>query len=410
MCTSKGGIMKKFLAIILVIITIFTLACCQRGIKSEYDSQGRLIKEAHPDHKPTGYITYEYGDDGQLSKKSEFNGSYIFHVTYYEGGKISYSEELVGGIVRARLSYDENDRVTRKDSCDFSGKIIEGSYYLYSYNEVGEMTEERYSDGALAERTQYGKNGKPVLDEWFDTSTGELHDYYEYTYFDDGGYSKKHVSLNIDSTGNSFSIHYYDKNDLNTRTDHYYGEEITYSYVYSYDKNGNMTKEECFDHGQPDGHTVYSYDKDGNKTKIVSYSKDNLLIQETIIENGYGTKYVYSYTNGNRWVWGMQRGSVTNGGYIITSDVYTIYNENGDYVTIESPENTSSASVDEETGAITATSIKRSKDGSTVITITDYPDGSSIRTVETKVAYNATGEQIECTDALLASFNTVPKY
>ena len=171
-----------------------------------------------------------------------------------------------------------------------------------------------------------------------------------------------------------------------------------------------MTKEECFDHGQPDGHTVYSYDKGGNKTKIVSYSKDNLLIQETIIENGYGTKYIYSYTNGNRWVWGMECGSVTNGGYIITSDVYTIYNENGDYVTIENAENISGASVDEETGAITTESIKRSKDGSTVITITDYPDGSSIRTVEAKVAYNANGEQIECTDALLASFNTVPKY
>ena len=396
--------MKKFLAIILAIITVLSLSCCQRGIKSEYDSQGRLIKEAHPDHKPEGYITYEYGEDGQLSKKSEFNGYYVFHITYCEGGKIAYSEELVGGIVRARLSYDESGRVIRKDSCDFSGKIIEGSYYLYSYSEIGEMTEERYSDGALAERTQYGKNGKPILDEWFDTSTGELHDYYEYTYYSGGGYSKKCVSLNIDSTGNTYSIYYYDKNDLNTRIDHYYGDEVTYSYVYSYDKNGNMTKEECFDHGQPDGYTIHTYDKKGNKTDTKTYNADGLITREMVIENNYGTNYTYYYVDGTRYVWESVSGSLTNGGFIIGGgDKYTIYNKNGDYITIENPVSVGGANIDG-----TMESIRRSNDESIVITITTHPDGSKTRTVKTNVVYNANGERIECTKDLIDSFSFVP--
>lgn len=404
--------MKKVLALILAITMLFVMTACSGGIKTEYDDQGRVIKEANPD-SDGGYFTYEYGENGLLTKKSEFafygtinsifqifggpgsmgeENFVLKHVWYYEDGKISYSEELdYDGVRQKYFTYDDDGNKLRMFYCE-EGQIIQGYYIQYSYFDNGEWQEEHFSDGKLSRRDKYYSDGKLISQEYFDPESGEVVSSEQYTYNQDGSYVTKVYR------GNSESRYFYNSDNKHYKSEIYIDGVLDYSEYLTYDDKGNLTEREYHDANGLVSKEINTYNNNGEQTKRETYNAAEYLMEERLYEGTELITKTYSYTGTERWLWEKK----TTG----ESSTITIYNASGDYVETSS----------DRTGVRIENNIAYteyiSEDGSVTIVIArDMDTNQSLsRTVTATKAYNANGQVIDCTQELLDSFNTLPEY
>ncbi|MBR1976848.1 hypothetical protein IKA15_01050 [bacterium] len=152
-------------------------------IITEYDENGNVAKESK-DINNDGTIetvkTYEYNDQGQMTKKSV---DYLGDEDGKADGKPEYTEEYeyddAGNLTKTTnkdengettsvqtSTYDANgNQVTRLFDRDADGvKNGADEYYEYSYNDQGQMTEIKYdgSDGKWNTTYEYDENGNKV--------------------------------------------------------------------------------------------------------------------------------------------------------------------------------------------------------------------------------------------------------
>lgn len=395
--------MKKLFCSMMVLLMLALLTACSiNGVKKEYDDQGRLIKEAHPEYS-AGYITYEYDENGNLVKKNEYNDWYLFHVSHYENGKIVYSEELYSdGRRHQYFTYDTNGMKCRMDYCDENGEMIEGSYILYTYFENGDWQEESYSDSNLSNRVRYNNQDKPICDEWY--ADGRLFKSYQYTYDSDGSYQEKYYCCTTHGEVIE-SMTYYNEEGYSIRKEFYSNGEVSSYEIYSYDKDGNQIKEEVFDGNGLVSYKITAYDKEGNVVRKENYNGAGYLMQESFVDGENVTKNIYSYIGNQRWLWQKEEGIKV--GILLDTKTVTCYLSSGEYVIITDINGTEGGY---NNGHITKAWYSETDTQAGVEIEYDELGNLVARKVIGGSAYDANGESLPCSEDLLAAFNVVPEY
>lgn len=217
----------------------------------DYDSLGRLMKEADPLGKITSYnhdakgnliartdakgqtISYSYDANGRLLKKS-----------YPDNTEESFSYDAKGNILTA-----SNKNISYSFSYDVAGRMLSssdsnGNTISYSYDAAGRKTHTVYPDGS---KISYG--------------------------YDVAG----RLASITDQHNNRFSLTY---TSLGQRAKLSYPNSATTGY--SYDSAGNLTNLSHQTHGRPVSTFSYTHDKVGNRLtrtelfRTTSYTYDSI--------------------------------------------------------------------------------------------------------------------------------------
>ena len=144
--------MKRTLLLLLALLLMlsatgcFAIAVPPKAVQTEYDEQGRVIKEGIPDRQGSFY-TYEYDENGFLSTRNEYLTEdqptpYCVTVYYYDGVILSHSVgtyqdgstqntdyHSTTGQPQTITTLDVNNKVTGVEEYDEQGKIIRMDMY-----------------------------------------------------------------------------------------------------------------------------------------------------------------------------------------------------------------------------------------------------------------------------------------
>lgn len=153
-------------------------------------------------------------------------------------------------------SFDSNGNCIKLEFYDGDGKL--SHYYIYihidsSHDSNGYSTKETRSydgDGTFKgyDIRSYDNNGNLIKEEWYNDENNTFKERNIDSYDNDGNLIKKEV---------------------------YFGDELSYYYIYNYDSNGKRVKEEQYnENGTLTGYYVYSYDSNGNQIKSELYGYD----------------------------------------------------------------------------------------------------------------------------------------
>ncbi len=267
--------MKKSLLLVIGLLIVFSFSACQEEVEAggSYLPKTELYSGFYEEYKNT----YEYDDNGNIIKKTEYTKGFlgIFSVrerqydieyTYNENGDISqeliHIEDFCTSLTDGHQIYDEgynyiyneNQQLIRKEITNHSDAEGVLCGYEYEYDEQGNCVKEYtyYTDGRkeLEVEKIYDSQNQPIKkrrianfgdSSWLDSET-------EYTYDLD----KK---LIYEKT-----LHYA----------HYEDEENSYSQVkYYYDELNRLVKQEAT-----------SFDSNGEITnKYVNEYKDFVKIK-----------------------------------------------------------------------------------------------------------------------------------
>lgn len=165
--------MKKYLALLVAIATIFALACCSQSAKSgEKNDPAAVTITVHlltEDALKSECTNYEYNDKGDLTKKITFS------VTA-DGEKAERS--------RQEYTYDNNGNLVRVDNYTYG---TADSYTTYTYDDQGMLVRSAvYAQDAETSHTDYtyDSNGNKTLQVYY--SYGMETERYEYLYNAEG--------------------------------------------------------------------------------------------------------------------------------------------------------------------------------------------------------------------------------
>ncbi len=182
-----------------------------------YDILGRVIKEVYSDGRT---VNYTYNSEGQLSEVSDNRESTTYY-TYDSLGRLITSYWSYLG-VRARYTYDENNRLTR---ADYSAKGYNlskwsDSYETYTYSE---NESDSISDGTLTGmRMVSGGNISLNYDYLQRLTTRNIASKLTETYTYKAGTGTNTTTTQVNGKKNTL------------------GSTVKNNFTYTYDANGNI--------------------------------------------------------------------------------------------------------------------------------------------------------------------------
>lgn len=237
------------------------------GYKSIADYQGEGDSEA----RDRLFGEYYYNSNGDL----------VLFCRYGEEGDLVHSEYY---------EYDDQNNllVMQMWSRD---SYQDSSFKAYDYNDDGSIAAFHYgkASGYISSTTvfEYDDQGRLISETGTVTDNDEPSYKYEYTYNDDGSYTKIYLGRNLDGelANSSEGYDLYNADGLHTE---YYTGPLSNDYTYyTYDENGRLIGDEDYSGSLFKGNTVYTYDEEGRmiqKDRYYSSGSLNYSIVFTIEE------------------------------------------------------------------------------------------------------------------------------
>lgn len=237
-------------------------------LTKEYDGPDVLVETyaAYYDDKPYLSSKYEYDEDGNATK-----------ITNYSSGTISHWNDFEydnGNVIKQTL-YTSDETVNQ--------------LYVHEYDQSGNRVKSTFYDGdgtvMLSQEFEYDDRGNLIKLTTIDDDDVRYRHEFEY---DESGNRTKETQCNSDGTVEAYSEFVYDS-DGNRIKDIYYSHgDLPKQTEYEYDKSGNVTKNISYD---SDGSVSslreykYEYDKNGNMIKRTQLDENG--------KNFYTEEYVY---------------------------------------------------------------------------------------------------------------------
>ena len=208
-----------------------------------------------------------------------------------------------GPAADAHASSPNNTGVLRlaKEESYENGELV--SYYLYAYNEAGQLCYEDYfREGVLSSYIvyEYDENGFLTGESEIDADDGTAN--YTYAYENDSnGNMIKRTTLPQDSGEiKNWSEFTYDENGNQISQIGYWSGELGFSYQRTFDEAGHMLTQDRFDkNGELELHQEYTYDEAGHLLSIYSIdNKDRATTSEYEWSDDFHTKTVPWFSSG----------------------------------------------------------------------------------------------------------------
>ena len=304
--------MKKFLAMLLVLAMLFTLAACGQKEEDDRDEGVKSKKEPatettaatkEPASEATKTPTEPPADAKTLIAQGKYEEAYVI---LYANKSDKEAAELLKDFVWVYEeietvspgSYDSTDTENYKYTYDADGKLIK-EVETITRGELGEggiVSEHTYENIYTYEYT-YDSNGNLIKEIAYDDEGNA--DVVEYSYSVDGELIKK------EEQGGKTEEYTYDsaKNLVKKTIQYLNGTE---SYEYTYDAEGNVTKQIWNEVMSADGSVytqsqeyIFEYAFDSNERLI---KKVETIFGSSLVTPGVGIIITYEYTydtNGN---------------------------------------------------------------------------------------------------------------
>ena len=154
--------MKRTILLVLALLLALSATGCfavagpPKAVQTEYDEQGRVIKEGVPERQG-GFYTYEYDENGFLNKRSEYLTEdqptpYCVTVYYYDGIQLSHSVGSYSDGNTENTYYHPNGQRQKSTMLDANNKVIG----VEEYNEQGETIRmDLYHNGVIDKSQHY---------------------------------------------------------------------------------------------------------------------------------------------------------------------------------------------------------------------------------------------------------------
>lgn len=211
-----------------------------------------LLKRFEVVYKKTETVTYK------ISRLDKYNPQTIEIYTTVElddkGNVILEEGREKDAILYKRTysyEYDDNDNVTAKLTYDENGNLTRKQTYEYDERGLLQLISYYSPNGDESSQTKYERK------------------------FDDNGYVTDVIAYNAKGEFQSHTKREYDKygNVTLLAMPNYLGEIITKT-TYEYDENGNLLLETDYMTGEYNGKTEYQYDENGNLTLTTKYGNN----------------------------------------------------------------------------------------------------------------------------------------
>lgn len=306
--------MKRILALLLLVMLVFTLVGCSKEAESGTNTQtnvGGISNQDTTENTNTnseavwkvtlmrGYETptevnkkslYFYDEFGRTVFEEHYGNEEetirfpFYRYTYHEDGSYTVENSL------EKYEYDKNGNELRYESVAL--------VRISTYDENGNMTSRKFGDDALA-RTEYAydeRNNMIQERSYADDGSLRLESLYEY---DDRNNLIREESIYEDSHG----VTEYTYNEVNAVTSekHYSNGDLDHEYYceYTYNEAGDLLTQDSVSGGGPNSsytgtieyHAKYTYNEKGLLVSLIAGS----ALSDTNIDN---TRYEYD-ENGN---------------------------------------------------------------------------------------------------------------
>lgn len=205
------------------------------------------------------------GEDDSESKDRLFgeyyynsNGDEVLFCRYGEDGDLVHSEYY---------EYDDQNRLVTMEMWS-RDSYQDSSFSAYEYNDDGSIALIHYgkASGYISSTTvfEYDEQGR-VISEINNVPDGKHPNFkYEYTYNEDGSYTKCYLGWNMfDNELENNTENYTHFNADGFKTEFYPGSMENKYYYYTYDENGRLIEDQDYKGKTLKGYTVYTYDENG---------------------------------------------------------------------------------------------------------------------------------------------------
>lgn len=209
-----------------------------------YEYDGNKIKKTkyiHPNYTMEFCELYEYNDEDNLIKLSSCNSDY----------------DSSDGI---HYEYDVERKLIKK--------FYEGGYWIYEYDENGNLKKEFKYRGKSDGRNrlvdykiyEYDNNRNKIRDNFYDKK-GNLKDYYTIYEYDNNNNLIKRSIFKSDGKLRKYFVYEYDKNNNKVKEYFYSNGALVDYYIYEYDENNNLIKRTIYnDDGSPHRYMIFEYE------------------------------------------------------------------------------------------------------------------------------------------------------
>ena len=259
-------------------------------IESEYNSDGKKIKETTLDSDGSVEAVTDYDTAGNKIKTTYESNGYITYITEYDSAGIKvkttkYNPDGSSIYEWYEYEYDAAGNMTKETTYNYPDGSAKG-WTEHEYDDAGnEIKETKYNpDGSIGSLLEYNSAGNLIKEIGYELD-GSTTFWIEYE-FDSAGNNVKRTDYNPSGTpaliqeygesGNLLIQHGYDAlgNEIETR---YYNPDgsVNYWYGYEYDTAGNMLKEIYYEaDGSVSYGYAYEYDTAGNRVKSTLYNRN----------------------------------------------------------------------------------------------------------------------------------------
>lgn len=255
-----------------------------RSIAYEYDTVGNITRITYPDSTS---VTYTYDDNSNLIRVTDWQGRYAVYA-YDENNRIVTERKLDGSTVT--YTYDAGGHLKTAISATATATPI--TSYDYTYNNLGQLTEEKNTIGATKRTYTYD-----VLRRITNHKVSNLSDVVMWE-----------ENFTYDAAGNPLSTPhgeytYNTNNCLSELMDLPVGYDgdgnlcDTYSEYYEYDSRNRLTYLMS-----PSAH--YVYDAEDTRVRVTDWSDDNTFTFDT---NSPLSRLLWQEKNGviTKYIWGV---------------------------------------------------------------------------------------------------------